>query len=107
MAEYQILYWHDIPLQVRAGARDERVSQELPSRFQVAADNAAMAVGLIDTDEYLNELAWGDPQEREGDPQAVVSAVVAELTEKHKKIDWHQTVASISARIAEQSSIGE
>ena len=100
MAEYQILYWHDIPLQVRAGERDNRVSQALPPRFQQAVDNAAMSVGLIDTDEYLSELAWSDPQEREGSPNEVVSAVVAELDEKYPKVEWQKTVESLTEQIS-------
>ena len=43
MTTYQVLYWHDIPLQVRAGGRRDRASIELPIRFQEAVDNAAMA----------------------------------------------------------------
>ena len=43
MARVQVLYWHDIPLQVRAGRRGNRGSVELDPRFQAAADQAAMA----------------------------------------------------------------
>jgi len=39
MATYQVMYWADIPVQVRAGGRRERVSVELPARFQAAIDS--------------------------------------------------------------------
>jgi len=95
VAEYQILYWHDIPLQVRSGGRRDRVSQELPSRFQVAIDKAAMAAELIGTDEYLSEFHWSDPQEREGSPDEVVATVVAELDARYPAVNWQKTANSL------------
>lgn len=83
MATYQILYWHDIPLQVRAGGRRDRVSVELPARFQVAVDKAAMAAGLTGTDAYLDGFRWSDAQTRDGTPREVATAVAAELAAQH------------------------
>ena len=90
MATYEILYWHDIPVQVRAGSRRNRVSQELPARFQEAVDRAAMAANLVGTDEYLRHFRWDSRHEREGTPQEVVAAVTAELDEQHAQIrsEW-------------------
>ena len=45
MAKYQILYWHDIPLQVKAQVGRTRSSKPLSERFQVAVDNASMEAG--------------------------------------------------------------
>jgi hypothetical protein len=95
MAKYQIMYWHDIPVQVRAGGRRDRVSLELPQRFLVAVDNAAMAAELTGTDAYLDGFRWSEMQEREGSPQEVVTAVSAELDAQYDKIDWRQTAASL------------
>ena len=95
MAKYQIMYWHDIPIQVRAGGRRDRVSQELPQRFQVAIDQAAMAAGLTGSDAYIETFRWGDPQEREGSPAEVVAAVVSELDAKFDKIKWQKTAESL------------
>jgi len=97
VAEYQILYWHDIPLQVRSGGRRDRVSQELSARFQVAVDKAAMAADLAGTDQYLSELYWSERREREGTPAAVVAAVAAELEGQYPAINWMETVKSITA----------
>jgi hypothetical protein len=102
MTTYQIMYWHDIPLQVRAGGRRHRVSLELSPRFQVSVDNAAMAAGLTGTDAYLDGFRWSDPQEREGTPDKVATAVAAELETQHPQIDWR----GLSARLAGQSSAG-
>lgn len=97
MASYQILYWHDIPLQVRAREGRERISAQLPARFQEAVDQAAMASGQIGSDVYTAALRWGEPQERPGDPRAVAEAVAAELDAQHPTIDWRATVAALRA----------
>lgn len=107
MAEYQILYWHDIPLQVRSGGRRDRVSQELPSRFQVAIDKAAMAADLAGTDQYLNEFHWSEPLDRPGSPQEVVAAVVAELDARYPTLDWHKTVTSVTGGKVKTTEINE
>lgn len=91
MSEYQILYWHDIPVQVRAGGREERVSQELSNRFQVAIDNAAMAAGLQGDDAYLEGFNWSETRERDGTPQEVVDAVLAEIEQQYPVVDWQET----------------
>src|SRR5215217_6675803 len=52
MATYQILYWHNIPVQVRAKDAGGRAGAELPARFQEAIDQAAMAAGMIGSDDY-------------------------------------------------------
>jgi len=96
MATHQILYWHDIPIQVRSGRRRNRVSMELPQRFQVAIDNAAMAANLTGTDAYLEAFVWSEPKEREGPAEEVVQQVVAELNAEFPKIDWRKTAESIS-----------
>jgi len=98
MTTYQIMYWHDIPVQVRAGARRDRVSRELPQRFQIAVDNAAMAAQLTGTDAYLDGFYWSEPQECDGTPAEVVEAVVAELEAAHARIDWRKTAASLQEK---------
>jgi hypothetical protein len=95
MTQYQIMYWHDIPVQVRAGGRQDRVSAELPQRFQVAIDNAAMAAGLVGSDAYIEVFRWGEAQTREGSPAEVAAAVVAELDAEFEKIDWRKTAESL------------
>lgn len=95
MTTYQIVYWHDIPLQVRAGGRPDRVSRELPARFQTAVDQAAMAAGLTGTDAYLEGFQWSELAEREGTPEEVAAAVVAELDKQYKTIDWRHTAVAV------------
>lgn len=95
MATYKILYWHDIPIQVRAEDENGRVGKELPERFQEAIDEAAMAAKQISDDPYIEGFQWGEEQEREGSAQEIASQVVAELDETHPEINWKETAKKI------------
>ncbi len=95
MATYQILHWHDIPVQVRAKDTGGRAGAELPARFQEAIDQAAMAAGLIGSDEYTEAFRWGEQHERAGSAREVANALVAELDAQHPLINWRATVAAM------------
>ena len=55
MAELTVIWWRDIPAQVVAEQGRTSAKVPLSPRFQEAIDMAATRVGLIGTDEYLNE----------------------------------------------------
>jgi hypothetical protein len=76
---YQIVYWRDIPAQVRARSGQERISFPLSQRFQEAIDVAAMRAESTSTDDYLNEWRTGETQTGEGDPKELAGAIAAEL----------------------------
>lgn len=79
MAEYQITYWRDIPSMVTAReGRRNTAKMELPARFQVAIDEAAMRLKLTGTDAYIEEWRRDAWHERHGSPDEVARAVVAE-----------------------------
>ena len=99
MATYQVLYWHDIPVQVRAKGEGGRASVSLPERFQEAIDLAAMSVGLIGSDEYTEAFRWSDQQSRDGTSNDVAAAVAAELDAQYPRIDWRATVATIRSKV--------
>ena len=82
-------------MQVRAGGRRDRVSIELPQRFQEAVDKAAMEAGLTGTDGYLEGFRWSEPKERHGTPEEVATAVAVELNAQFPKIDWRSTAVSL------------
>ena len=79
MTTIQIVYWRDIPAQVKAKEGRARASKQLSDRFQIAIDRAAMRAGLFNTDDYLNHWRNAEAPAREGEPQAVAEAVAAEL----------------------------
>jgi len=65
MANLITLYWRDIPAQVIAergrGRNREQAKIELPKRFSIAIDAAAMRDGADSTDDYLAEWRRADP----------------------------------------------
>lgn len=83
MASYQVLYWQDIPSQVKAWDDFEEVKVELPPRFAARIDQAAQAQGLTGSDDYLAQWRWGEPLERPGTAAAVAEAVRRELDLAH------------------------
>jgi len=60
--KYQIVYWRDIPAQVKVRSGRERFGQVLSQRFQRAIDSVAMRTGVTDTDAYLEEWRTSDWQ---------------------------------------------
>jgi hypothetical protein len=79
MAFYQILYWQDIPSQVKAWDDFDEVKLELPIRFTARIDDSAQKQGLTRADDYLAQWKWSDQQEREGAAAEVAEAVRQEL----------------------------
>ena len=79
MTEYQVLAWRGIPAQARVSAAGKRISGQLPPRYQEEIDRVAMEEGLYGSDDYLEHWKWGPRQQRAGDPQQVLDAVIAEL----------------------------
>ena len=80
MAEYQITYWRDFPSMVTAReGRRNTAKAELPQRFQIVIDEAAMRLNLIGTDAYLEEWRKAAWQAREGTPEEVVQTIAQEL----------------------------
>ncbi len=79
MARYQILYWQDIPAQVKAWDAFDETKVELAPAFMERIDRTAQALGLTDTDAYLGQWTWSREQERPGTPEEVAEAVKDEL----------------------------
>jgi hypothetical protein len=76
---YQIIYWRDIPAQIKVKAGSTRLSRPLSARFEQAIDRAAMHAGAINSDDYLAEWRRSEWQERAGAPEEVAEALLAEL----------------------------
>lgn len=79
MAQRIILYWRDIPTQViiRQGRAAEK--RELPERFVLAVDAAAMAAGMHGADAYLEQWRRGAPEPCGDDLAAEADAALAAL----------------------------
>jgi hypothetical protein len=81
MALYQVLYWQDIPSQIKAWDDFDEIKVELAPRFAERIDDAAQSKGLTKADDYLSQWKWTDEQERPGTPEEVAVAVQQELEE--------------------------
>jgi hypothetical protein len=80
MVTYKILYWQEVPVQIKAEGDDDDVSLELPARFMEHVDHLAAQRGLQDADDYLAQWKWSDEEEREGDSaHAVAETIKQEL----------------------------
>jgi hypothetical protein len=80
VARYHVLYWKNIPAQVKVFPETGKpLSRPLPARFQEEIDRVAMTEGLAGTDEYLNQWRWSEKQERPGSAEEVLEALLAEL----------------------------
>ena len=59
MALYQILYWQDIPSQIKAWDDFDEIKIELDPRFADRIDRTAQAKGLTSADDYTAPR-WGE-----------------------------------------------
>src|SRR5262245_8000469 len=66
VATYTILYWQEIPSQIKAEDALDDVTLPLGPRFMERIDQLAAQRGLQGSDEYLAQWRWSKPQEREG-----------------------------------------
>jgi Virulence factor len=79
----QVLYWQDVPSVIKAVGDDgTEVKRQLPDWFQQEIDKRAMVQGLTDSDAYLEQWHWSDPEERSGTPDEVVETLERELGER-------------------------
>ena len=92
MAIFQIMYWHDIPSQIKVVDDQNTVKKMLPNRFQQAIDSAAMAAGKTDSNIYLTGWAWGPKTERSGTAEAVAEFLAIELDEAFPKAKLREII---------------
>jgi Virulence factor len=85
MATYKILYWQEIPSQIKAEDDMDDVTVQMPDTFQERIDLMAARRGLQDADAYLAQWKWSKDEDREGSADEVAAAVKAEL---EAKADW-------------------
>ena len=82
MATYKILYWQEVPTQVKVDDGIDDVTVQLDGRFMEHIDRLAAMRGLQDADDYLAQWKWSDEQEREGTAEEVAEALKTELEAK-------------------------
>jgi len=83
MATYKVLYWQEIPTQIKAEDDVEDVTVVL-DELMAKIDVFAAKRGLQAADDYLAQFKWSDEQERDGSASEVAAALRAEFEAK----DW-------------------
>jgi hypothetical protein len=79
VATYTILYWQEVPSQIKAEDDLEDVTLPLDPRFMERIDRLAAQRGLQSADDYLAQWHWSEPQERQGSAEDVAQAVKREF----------------------------
>jgi hypothetical protein len=79
VSEYQVTYWRDLPSMVVAREGETVTKGPLAPRFQEAIDEAAMRLGAIESDAYLEGWSRGDWTAADGSAADVCDRVVADL----------------------------
>ena len=82
MTTYKILYWQEIPTQIKAEDESEDVAVMLDAKFMAQVDILAAKRGLQAADDYLAQWKWSEEEKREGSAREVAEAVKAELEAK-------------------------
>ena len=85
MATYKILYWQEIPSQIRAEDELDELTVPMPDRFQERIDLMAARRGLQESDAYLAQWKWSEEERREGSAEEVAEAVRVDL---EATADW-------------------
>ena len=78
-SKFQILYWQDIPSEVKAWDDFDEIKISLNARFAERIDASAQKQGLISQDAYSSHYRWSEPAERRGTPREAAEAMRAEL----------------------------
>jgi hypothetical protein len=82
VAEFRVTFWRDLPSLVTARDGERTAKAALDARFMIAIDEAAMRLGAIDSDAYLEGWRQSDWDERSGTPEEVARAVAHELEDE-------------------------
>lgn len=82
MATFKILYWQEIPTQIKVEDETDDVTVMLDEKFMKQVDLLAVQRGLESADDYLAQWKWSEEEEREGSAREVAEALRAELEAK-------------------------
>jgi hypothetical protein len=82
MTTYKILYWQEIPTQIKAEDESEDINLLLDGKFMAQVDILAAKRGLQSADDYLAQWNWSEEQECEGSAREVAETLKAELEAK-------------------------
>ncbi len=86
MIDYQVLYWRDIPAQIKVYVERRPTSVPLSPRFQIAIDAIAMQENITGTDAYLDLWQWSEKREWEGEPEKAVESLLQQVEQEGDQV---------------------
>ena len=75
ISKYRIMYWKEIPVQVKVEDDLDVISEPLDPRFQQAVDAISMFDGSMGSDDYLMGWTWGEEIKIEGNAKDIVQKI--------------------------------
>jgi hypothetical protein len=87
MVKVQIIFWRDIPVQVRVRNGRFRQTTPLSPRFQQAVHRAAYRAKAINGMDYIEEWRLSEWQEYDGEVAGVETAVIVNLEASYTDTD--------------------
>lgn len=87
MTRYRITYWKNIPQSFIVEGEGRTIRKQLSQKVQDKIDAVAMAEGLTSSSDYVVQYKRGDWMERDGSPEEVADALLAQLEADAAKIE--------------------
>ena len=87
MTRYRIFYWKHIPSSITVEGDGRTVKKQLSQKIQNAIDAYAMAAGITSSEDYSAQYKRGGWIERDGSPEEVAEALLAELETEFARIE--------------------
>ena len=82
MAKVKVMYWKEIPVQIKAEDEWGEVSIMLDDRFQQGVDSVSMLDGGTSSDDYMMGLAVGPPVNVLGDARDSAQEMAERFNER-------------------------
>lgn len=87
MTRYRITYWKNIPQSFIVEGKGRTIRKQLSQKVQDKIDAVAMVEGLTSSSDYAAQYKRGDWMERDGSPEDVADALLAQLEADAAKIE--------------------
>jgi len=87
MTKYRIMYWKHIPQSFTVEGDGRTIKKQLSQKIQDKIDAYAMAINATSAADYSAQYKRGDWTERDGTPEEVAEALLAELETDAAKIE--------------------
>ncbi len=91
--KYQIIFWRDIPLQVRVKSGRSRTSHPLPDRFQKAVYRAAYRARAITGQDFIDQWHPSEWRTVDGEPDVVIETVAAQIEREYPEARLQTLIA--------------